>query len=203
MSAVAITATSAATTTSDTAYTYDQLGRISASTQTTNGQPSYPFNYTYNLAAGLTQEKYPSGRTVSYFFDTAGRVMGASGSAANYAGGACASGQPDTCTNKILYAPHGLISSMPLGNGITESWVFNNRLQPLQMQAGTLLTLGFGYSATLNNGNLAGQTIQRGAQTWTQAYAYDTLNQALGGIATQGGSFQGVQENGMSLQTYG
>jgi hypothetical protein len=63
-----------------------------------------------------------------------------------------------------------------LGNGLAETRSYNARLQPGQIQLGSLLTLGFGYSATQNNGNLASQTITRGAQSWTESYSYDGAN---------------------------
>jgi RHS repeat-associated protein len=125
--------------------------------------------------------------------------MGVNGASAQYAGGACSSGQPDNCSNPIQYAPHGPISSMLMGNGVSETWSFNNRLQPLQIQAGSLLTLGFGYTAGQNNGNLASQAITRGPQSWTQNYVYDALNRLGGPSNTQGA----LQENGATLQNYG
>ena len=63
---------------SNTSTSYDQLGRVAGSTQNTGGL-AYQFSYTYNLADGLTQETYPSGRAVSFGYDSAGRVMGVSG----------------------------------------------------------------------------------------------------------------------------
>jgi YD repeat-containing protein len=62
---------------STTAFAYnDQTGKVTASTQTTptSGGTSYPFSYLYNLNDGLTQETYPSGRTVSCGYNSAGRV---------------------------------------------------------------------------------------------------------------------------------
>ena len=61
---------------------------------------------------------------------------------------------------------------MTLGNSLVETASYNHRLQPTQIQAGSLLTLGYGYSGSQNNGNLLSQTITRGAQTWTQNYSY-------------------------------
>lgn len=43
---------------------YDEIGDVTASSQTTNGQ-TYPFTYSYNLLGGMTQAVYPSGRTVN------------------------------------------------------------------------------------------------------------------------------------------
>ena len=184
-------------------YSYDVFGRITSSRQSTGGQ-TYSLGYVYNLADLLIQQAYPSGRVVSNAYDSAGRVMGVSGSLSGvvtkYAGN-CADAFHGNCSNPIQYAAHGPIALLPLGNGVTESWSFNNRLQATQMQAGSLLTLGFGYAPSQNNGNLASQTITRGSQSWSQTYSYDSLNR-LGGQSSQG-QYTGVQENAALLQTYG
>jgi hypothetical protein len=58
---------------------------------------------------------------------------GANGSGGNYA-------------SSIKYTPHGALTSMILdGSGLTEATTYNSRLQPVSMQAGSLLTLGYFY----------------------------------------------------------
>ena len=181
---------------SSVSYSYDQLGRIISSTQTTG--TGYTFGYTYNLADALTKETYPSGRAVSYSYDSGNRVTGVSG---------VLSGASKNYATSIQYAAHGPLASMALNNSTTEQWTFNNRLQPTQTLVGAStctigtncpLVLSYFYcansqsSCTTNNGNLASQTIQRNAQAWAEAYTYDSVNR-LGG----------VQENSVSLQSYG
>ncbi|MEK7406085.1 MAG: hypothetical protein AAB225_13340, partial [Acidobacteriota bacterium] len=56
---------------SATSYAPDVLGRITASTQTTDGV-AYGFGYQYNVDGSLKTLTYPSGRTVTYSFDQAG-----------------------------------------------------------------------------------------------------------------------------------
>ena len=187
---------------SNTSTSYDQLGRVAGSTQNTGGL-AYQFSYAYNLADGLTQETYPSGRAVSFGYDSAGRVMGVSGlsgsTVTEYAGN-CTNALTNSCSNPIQYAAHGPISSVARGNGVTETWMYNTRLQPASTQAGSLMTLSYYYcpsggsSCTTNNGNLARQGITRGSQSWTEDYVYDTVNR----LASN-------QENGVSpdVQTYG
>ena len=51
---------------------FDNLGRVTASTQVTNGQ-TYRFSYTYNLAGALLTETYPSQRTITITPDSANR----------------------------------------------------------------------------------------------------------------------------------
>jgi RHS repeat-associated protein len=150
---------SVGTSVSTTNYTaYDALGRVTAGNQNTGGT-AYSFSYAYNLLDGLTSMTYPSGRAVSYAFDGAGRVSGVNG----YASG-------------IQYAPHGAPSQVNLANSVTETTAYNSRLQPTSITAGSLLTLGFGYGTTNNNGNVVSQTISVPGASGTQSYSYDNLN---------------------------
>lgn len=78
-----------------------------------------------------------------------------------------------------------------LGNGITVATTYDpSRLQPTQIQAGSLLTLGFGYG-TGNNGNVRTQSITAtGQPAISQTYTYDGANRIktfgeTGGTANQ------------------
>src|SRR5690242_14259269 len=135
---------------------YDPVGNVLASSQSTSGTPSAAFTYTWNMLGGLSSETYPSGRTVSYGYDGGGRVNLVSGAlpyaaSKNYAG---------SITNPITYAAHHALASLLLGNGVTESVTWNDRLQETVMQAGNLLTLKFypcdggAVACTNNNGNI-------------------------------------------------
>ena len=83
---------------------------------------------------------------------------GANGTGGNYA-------------SSIKYTPHGAATSMILdGSGLTEARTYNSRLQPVSIQAGSLLTLGYYYCpggastcSTNNNGNVQRQTIMAGS----------------------------------------
>jgi RHS repeat-associated protein len=148
---------------STTNYTaYDALGRVTAGNQNTGGT-AYPFSYAYNLLDGLTSMTYPSGLAVSYAVDGAGRVSAVNGYASS-----------------IQYAPHGAPSQVNLANGVTETTAYNSRLQPTSIAAGSLLTLGFGYGTTNNNGNVVSQTITVPGASGTQSYSYDNLNRLDG-----------------------
>src|SRR5205823_1560053 len=103
---------------------YDALGRVTKSTQTTpEAGPSYVFsNYSYYRDGRLKQVTYPSGRTISYGVDSAGRIS----SVGSYATG-------------IVYAPHGGIRQMTLGSKL-EQTCYNNRLQPVGVRLGSAVT---------------------------------------------------------------
>jgi uncharacterized protein RhaS with RHS repeats len=79
-----------------------------------NGCPLFPFvfSYSYNASYKLATETYPSGRTVTMGYDDAGRVKYLQCQSTNYAGSE---------NNPIQYASHGAMSSVTMGNGITES----------------------------------------------------------------------------------
>lgn len=166
-----------------TRYTnYDSLGRITASAQYTNGN-WYNFGYQYNLAGGLKQMVYPSGRTVSYGYTGAGRASTVTGSQASVTTHYTAE------NTQITYAPHGAPVSTTLGNGLVETRTYDARLRMAQMQAGSLLTLGYVWGA---NSNLEWQVIQPNGGYLAQSYDYDGVNRLT--RATQHGFWE---------QTYG
>jgi len=125
-------------------------------------------------------ETYPSSRAVTTEHNLAGRVASVSG--------APVTGSPTTYASSLSYAAQGAISSVMMGNGMTESTTFNTRFQPTQISAGSLLTLNYDYGSTTNNGNVVSHTITRGSQVWTQTFpqylatgaAYDGANRLIG-----------------------
>jgi RHS repeat-associated protein len=164
---------------SSTAYgQYSVLGNVMQSTQITAGR-SYPFSYTYNLANAMTQTTLPSGRTVTWIYDSANRI--------GSAGGTPPGGAAKSYASAISYAAQGPISQFTLGNGLVEVRSYDTyRQQPIGATLGvnagdsSRLKLGFNYcasgaySCTNNNGNLQSQTITLlGA---TQTYGYDGYN---------------------------
>lgn len=132
----------------------------------------YAFSYTYNLAGGLKFISYPSGRTVTYAFDGAGRVNQVSGNLGSF-------GANYTDTQSLIgYAPQGAMASLKLGNSLIETTTYNPRLQETGITAGSLLTLGYGYCSTNNNGNVLSESITDGSTnaTFSQGYIYDGVN---------------------------
>lgn len=174
-------------TISTTEYSaFDILGRVTASKQITDGvtygendptNGKYPMTYTYNLAGGLIEQQYPSGRVVKNVLDYNGDLAivqskkTATAGYWNYA-------------NSFTYNAAGGVTSMQLGNGKWESTTYNNRLQPEQIALGTIqngtdrLKLNYGYGGSNNNGNVQSQTITVPGMTYplVQNYNYDSLN---------------------------
>src|SRR5579864_2043287 len=58
---------------------FDPMGRVTSSSQTTGNVSPGSFSYVYNLAGGLETETYPSGRSVTTCYDGANRVAAVTG----------------------------------------------------------------------------------------------------------------------------
>ena len=171
---------------SKTDYTYDALGRPLTSTQTT-GATAYGFSYTWNPASALTSVTYPSGKTVSYCFDSAYRPVGV-----RTGSGSCTPGTAGVYAGNGSYAPHGALAQLQLGNSLWETTQYNSRLQPsaikLGMSAGSDSVFGsaLDYGTTNNNGNVLSQTITGSGLSKTQTYQYDGASRLS--VASESGS---------------
>ena len=148
-------------------YTFDGLGRTTGSTQVTAGN-TYNFSYQYSLADRLEQMTYPSGRVVKYGSDTAGRVSDAK------------NGSTGSSYASLSYNGLGQVSSLALGNGLTETYSWNDRSQFVKLAAGTQLTLNLYPCASStttctsgNNGLMRSQEIVAPGLDVTQTYGYD------------------------------
>ena len=158
-------------------YSYDTLGRIVSQSQTIAGHPdTFTFTNTYFLNDGLQSQTYPSGRTVNYATDNAGRVTQVAAGTRIYADMTGVTGH--------AYAPDGRLRQMKLGNNLWETREYQTpgttTTFKLGISAGSSerLELGYNYHATGNNGNLTGHTITRPGRTqpWTQSFSYDGVN---------------------------
>ena len=209
---VAVTYGGAASTTGNYSGGYDELGRPHYSSQVTivtdgAGQPfaqTYAFGYEYNLDGTVSSETYPSGRVVVSEYDGAGRLAGVR----RQGGGYYAGGDPAVANNPnvIAYAAHGAVGALRFGNGLWEHTNYNSKFQAEEIGLGTSRTdssklkLEYGYVPTVNgaldptknNGNMLSQRISvpaaggSPAQTFTQSYAYDTLNRLQAAEETVG-----------------
>jgi RHS repeat-associated protein len=155
------------------------LGDILQSTQITGRE--YPFTYTYNLANTMLGMTLPSGRTLTWTYDSANRIASAVGTPPG--------GTAKTYASSITYASQGPIKQFNLGNGLVEARTYDTYRQQLTGVSlgpnGSILNLGFDYctntppqtSCTNNNGNLQSQTISPLGVTFvTQNYTYDSYN---------------------------
>jgi hypothetical protein len=97
-------------------------------------------------------------------------------------------GNPTPYASNVTYTAAGDLSSLPFGNGITESHTWNSRFQHTGISAGNLLSLGYAYCppdetwpcATKNTGTPWQHTIAIGGQTQAvQEYQHDSLNRLV------------------------
>jgi RHS repeat-associated protein len=164
-------------------YSFDVLGRMAGETRSINpgiaGNNGVQKNmsYSYNLDGSLKALTYPSGAVITYTPDTAGRMLSAvdNGNAINYATGA-------------TYGPHGSMTGFVSGNstsfaGITNSFSYNQRLQPINMSAAspsaTVFSLNYDFhSGNSNNGNVFGITNNKDTSR-NQTFTYDALNRLI------------------------
>ena len=164
-------------------YSYDILGRLSTETRTINSV-SKTVSYDYQLGGGLKALHYPSGAIVTYTPDAAGRTLSAvdSANSINYITGA-------------TYGPDGALTGFLSGNnggydGITSTFTYNKRLQPVGMQAiaagpthiaQTVKVFDISYDfhyGSGDNGNVFGITNNKDA-TRNQTFSYDVLNRLI------------------------
>ena len=162
---------------------YDTLGRVTSMSQTIAGHPdTFTFAATYYLNGAAKTQTYPSGRTVSYGVDDAGRVTTVAAGTRTYA--------DMTATVGHAYAPDGRLQQMKLGNNLWETRDYRTPGTTTRFLLGTSkgtamspgasehVALGYNYSGTANNGNLMSHTITRPGRTqpWTQEFTYDAAN---------------------------
>lgn len=184
---------------------YDALGRPQGLIQEfkANGVWSSPYQISrnYDLNNGVTSQIYPSGRSVTYNYDVAGRL--ADKDAQNLAfTGSLGDGVLRTYSKGITYTSAGQLKQEQFGTttSVYNKLFYNSRRQLAEILASTtggdsswnrgkvlnqfsLQCSGAGCNATDNNGNLRKQEVYipnddqvSGWTTWYQQYDYDPLN---------------------------
>ncbi|MFZ0750812.1 MAG: hypothetical protein WAM70_15720, partial [Pyrinomonadaceae bacterium] len=175
-------------------FGYDAMGRPNLKIQQTSAV-NYQVTASYNVAGTLTAATYPSGRTVSYGYDAAGRTASFTGNLGD--------GTPRTYSTGISYSSFGGLTQEQFGTNtpLYNKRHYNVRGQLYDIRVSTLslaqnefdwnrgcLALyyggaGWGQSSATNNGNVTAQ------QHWAplnealsdyaytqQGYNYDSLN---------------------------
>jgi|GEM_PF-390263 len=174
-------------------YGFDPIGRDILKIQQTGGI-NYPISAAYNAAGALTSETYPSNRTVSYSYDSAGRANSVTGTlgddtSRSYATGISYSSfgslkqeQYGTTTpiyNKLFYNSRGQLSEIRESTTPNDtSWNRGAIINQYSFQC-----WGAACSGTDNNGNLKKQEVYvpdndqvTTYKSWFDQYDYDSLN---------------------------
>lgn len=169
-------------------FGYDQRGRIVMNEQYTSNMGYHAVNYTYDLAGDLTSGSNGEGVTINYSYGAAARPTGVTSSLVD-------STHPATLFTVDLslgYFPTGELRKGAFGNGLLETNVYNNRLQPCRLNvnssstalgtcgdsipSGSVQDLTYGFNAgTSDNGNIA-TMVGTGNQVFNRTYGYDALN---------------------------
>lgn len=187
------------TTTSATYIdSYDALGRplIQRQRFETNGvwSSSYQVSRAYNLAGAVTSQTYPSGRTVSYSYDNAGRTYGFTGNLGDgvqrtYAAGISYSsfgslvleqfGTDTPLYHKLQYNMRGQLWDIRVSTGADVNGSWNRGALQFFYDS----SYGYGSSGPDNNGNVLKSwhyvPLDEQASTWAiqrDSYSYDALN---------------------------
>jgi RHS repeat-associated protein len=166
---------------------FDDMGRVTGSKQTTGGTIS-TFAYGYNKAGLLSSMTYPSGRVVASCYNSGGspkKVTGTLGTTVTtYADGAG-------------YASHGALASLTVGPSYAMTMGYNTHHRQLKtteykLGGSTLFRSSLFYCAgeadgcADNNGNVVTQKSHDGAAERVQSYTYDALNRLATGTETGG-----------------
>jgi RHS repeat-associated protein len=198
------TAAAGDTPSTATEFDYDLMGRIRKHRQSI-GTQTYNLEYAYNLAGQLISETYPSGKIVTVDYDANGRLSGVADQTRSY-------------MNNPQYQGKGnALSSINSGNGTTQTFQFNDRLQmtnqTLLKGAEVLQKYDYSYGqldasgniiAGSNNGQLAKIESHIGAaKQWTKKFAYDSLGRLSKEEEFRGDNGALVYRNNYSFDRFG
>jgi RHS repeat-associated protein len=161
-------------------FSYDPMGRISNNSQCTPqncGTAVFGLQYTqYDFVGDLISATNAAGVTFTYAYNTVARLTGIT---TNFIDGS----HPGTLFSNAHYRPFGGLTGATLGNRVTESWSYNNRLWQLSRTAtfGATTPYSFSVPTFAPNGDiLAANDSANG--NWS--YSYDPLNRLLSANAT-------------------
>ncbi|GEM_PF-6045664 len=170
--------------------TYDPMGRITGQSYCIPSDCKYDtvLSATYDLVGHLTSLTYPSGRTVTSGYNSAGRALN---SVFSTLGGvifnypyytASQAGAPSTWG----YNPDGSLRSGTFGNGLAEIYGFNNRQQlnaiTVSNSGQTWLSKLYGlYDGNNNNNGIISSIIDGISPSRNQFYQYDAEGRVTSG----------------------
>lgn len=157
---------------------YDERGNLQSETRI-NGTNTLTTGYTYDGANRVASIAYPDGTVVNYQRDAAGYVSSVT---------AKPSGSSTTTTiATIHHQPFGPMNGATFGNGIAETWTYDQSYRPIQITdvlAGTnVQNLAYTYDAANNVTSIADSVNAANSQ----AFTYDPLNRLTGATSGTGG----------------
>jgi RHS repeat-associated protein len=187
-------------------FGYDPLGRVVMNNQcdpsTCPAGTGYAMNYAYDIAGDMTSSSASSAQySLTYAYDTAARLTKITSNLSD-------ANHPGSLATVNSYFSSDQIQQVTYGNGLTETDMVNDRLQPCRYNLNSTATLlksctdsvpsgniqDFSYGFNLaagDNGNVtaAGGT---GSQSLSRTYVYDHVNR-LSTMTGPGGSCTGLK----------
>jgi RHS repeat-associated protein len=164
-------------------FSYDGWGNLTQEQKTISGV-LYSTHYSYNGNNAVSSMVYPSGRTVAYSRDVAGRVTQVSTNGTNL-------------VSNITYTPFGGITSLTYGNGLVLSKGYDNQYRLSSLVVGSFLGLSYNYDP---NGNITsiidGVNPPGGPVDQAGTYTYVTGSNKLDSIAGNNPVAFGYDANG-------
>jgi YD repeat-containing protein len=153
--------------TSVLAYVYDAHGRVTSETRTVAGV-QYVLGYSYDTAGRLVGLTYPSGRAVTYAFDSLGRVSAVTTTKEM---------ETQAVVSNVAYHPFGGVKSFTLGNGqsYTRSYDQDGRISSYTLGA---VQYAIGYDAASRIEFIS----ELANPTHTNTYGYDSLDRLTGAV---------------------
>ena len=175
-------------------YTYESMGRMSGEQRTIAGV-SKSMGYVYNLDGSIQKLTYPSLAVITYTPDSAGRVGAVQdmGNSISYVTGTCG-----PSSNLACYDPTSAVSSFLSGAGssfagISNSFSFNNRLQPVNIVAlapnSSDATASIAITGSLQTSSGTGGTSGTGSVTFSgseQSISGTAATSASGSVTING-----------------
>jgi RHS repeat-associated protein len=191
-----ISSTSAAGGTVGSVVSYDPLGRPRnewVCLPSNCGTGSYAISALYDLAGHVKSLTYPSGRTVTTGYNSAGRTL--SSILTNFAGQATNFSYytvPQAGTAATWgYNPNGSLRTGTFGNSVSETYGFNNRLQLNAIIASsssqTWLSKIYGlYDVNNHNNGIIWSIVDGISSSRNQSYQYDPVGRVTSGLQQDG-----------------
>ena len=177
-------------------YSYDQKGRVTREVRTISGQ-SYTTAYRYDNAGRLTGITYPSGRSIDYTRDSAGRIRQINTSR---------NGVTQALVTQVIYRPFGPVQSVVFGNSQTYTrsfdlagrltgYTLNNQMQTVSYDKSSRITAISDAGNAANNATYGYDALDRLTSYLTSisslSYGYDAVGNRTSKV------------NGSATTTYG
>ncbi len=175
-----------------TAWGYDAAGRLNARSDTVNGQ-TFTSTYTLDTSDNLSTITYPSGRVVTYHYDTANRPTEVLQNGAVFADtftygdtGALASYHTGAVTHRVTYDTRDRVEQLTAltagGAGLDLTYWYDAADQVLAItdpRSGA--SQSYAYDPL---GRLGTATGPWGTRSWTYSPSGDRLSETAGGVTT-------------------